>query len=58
MSLRAAAATLAGMSYLRRHHVGLLALFIALGGTSYAATQLPRYSPSSPAAARASRRVS
>ncbi len=29
------------LSYLRRHHVGLIALFIALGGTSYAATQLP-----------------
>jgi hypothetical protein len=32
------------MSYLRRHHVGLLALFVALGGTSYAASQLPRNS--------------
>jgi hypothetical protein len=30
--------------YLRRHHVGLLALFVALGGTSYAAVQLPRNS--------------
>jgi hypothetical protein len=30
--------------YLRRHHVGLLALFIALGGTSYAATALSRNS--------------
>ncbi len=29
------------MSYLRRNHLALLALFIALGGTSYAATQLP-----------------
>jgi hypothetical protein len=28
------------LDYLRRHHVGLIALFIALGGTSYAATQL------------------
>jgi Collagen triple helix repeat (20 copies) len=28
-------------SYVRTHHVGLLALFIALGGTSYAAVQLP-----------------
>jgi Collagen triple helix repeat (20 copies) len=28
-------------SYLRRHHLALLALFIALGGTSYAAVQLP-----------------
>jgi hypothetical protein len=27
--------------YLRRHHLGLLALFVALGGTSYAATRLP-----------------
>jgi hypothetical protein len=26
--------------YLRRHHIGLLALFIALGGTSYAAATL------------------
>ena len=32
------------LSYLRRHHVGLLALLIALGGTSYAATQLPKAS--------------
>lgn len=31
-------------SYLRRHHVGLLALFLALGGTSYAAAALPRNS--------------
>ena len=29
--------------YIGRHHIGLLALFIALGGTSYAAT-LPRAS--------------
>ena len=28
-------------SYVRRHHVALLALFIALGGTSYAAVKLP-----------------
>jgi hypothetical protein len=28
------------LSYLRRHHLGLIALFIALGGTSYAATKL------------------
>jgi hypothetical protein len=28
-------------SYLRRHHVALLALFVALGGTSYAAVALP-----------------
>ena len=35
---------LAGMgSYVRRHHVGFLALFIALSGTAYAAT-LPRNS--------------
>jgi hypothetical protein len=27
-------------TYLRRHHIGLLALFIALGGTSYAAASL------------------
>jgi hypothetical protein len=30
------------LDYLRRHHVGVIALFVALGGTSYAATQLPR----------------
>jgi hypothetical protein len=29
-------------SYVRRHHVGLFALFVALGGTSYAAVSLPR----------------
>ncbi len=29
------------LAYLRRHHLAILALFIALGGTSYAATQLP-----------------
>jgi hypothetical protein len=28
-------------SYLRRHHIALLALFVALGGTSYAAASLP-----------------
>ncbi len=28
------------LNYLKRHHIGILALFIALGGTSYAATQL------------------
>lgn len=28
------------LNYLRRHHIGLIALFVALGGTSYAATQL------------------
>ncbi|HYI79932.1 MAG TPA: hypothetical protein VEW67_03645 [Thermoleophilaceae bacterium] len=27
--------------YLRRHHIALLALFVALGGTSYAAVSLP-----------------
>lgn len=27
--------------YLRRHHLALLALFVALGGTSYAATAIP-----------------
>jgi hypothetical protein len=32
------------LGYLRRHHVGLLALFVALGGTSYAAANLPRNS--------------
>jgi hypothetical protein len=32
------------LEYLRRHHVGLLALLVALGGTSYAATQLPKNS--------------
>jgi hypothetical protein len=31
------------VSYLRRHHLGLLALFVALSGTAYAAT-LPRNS--------------
>jgi hypothetical protein len=29
-------------SYLRRHHIALLALFIALGGTSYAASTLSK----------------
>jgi hypothetical protein len=28
---------MAGVTYLRRHHLGALALFVALGGTSYAA---------------------
>jgi hypothetical protein len=32
------------LGYLRRHHVALLALFVALGGTSYAAVKLPRNS--------------
>ena len=31
-------------TYVRRHHVALLGLFIALGGTSYAAVKLPRNS--------------
>jgi len=31
-------------AYLKRHHVALLALFVALGGTSYAAINLPRNS--------------
>jgi hypothetical protein len=31
-------------SYVARHHVGLLALFVALGGTSYAAISLPKNS--------------
>jgi hypothetical protein len=30
------------LGYLRRHHLALLALFVALGGTSYAATELPK----------------
>jgi hypothetical protein len=29
------------LRYVRNHHVGLLALFVALGGTAYAAVQLP-----------------
>jgi hypothetical protein len=29
------------LAYLRRHHIGIIALFVALGGTSYAATRLP-----------------
>lgn len=29
------------LAYIRRHHMGFLALFVALGGTSYAATRLP-----------------
>ncbi|HEY5194280.1 MAG TPA: hypothetical protein VIJ39_10480 [Solirubrobacteraceae bacterium] len=29
------------LDYLKRHHIGIIALFVALGGTSYAATQLP-----------------
>ena len=30
--------------YVRRHHLALLALFVALGGTSYAAVKLPKNS--------------
>jgi hypothetical protein len=30
--------------YIRRHHIALLALFLALGGTSYAAISLPKAS--------------
>ena len=29
------------LRYVRRHHLGLIALFIALGGTAYAATAVP-----------------
>jgi hypothetical protein len=29
------------LAYIRRHHMGILALFVALGGTSYAASRLP-----------------
>src|SRR5215207_5883435 len=32
------------IAYVRRHHLALLALFVALGGTSYAAVKLPRNS--------------
>jgi hypothetical protein len=32
------------VDYARRHHIALLALFIALGGTSYAAVKIPRNS--------------
>ena len=32
------------LGYVRAHHVGLLALLVALGGTSYAAINLPRNS--------------
>jgi hypothetical protein len=32
------------LTYVRRHHLALIALFIALGGTSYAAVKLPRNS--------------
>ena len=36
------------LQYLRRNHLGLLALFVALGGTSYAAVSLPRNSVGGP----------
>ena len=36
------------VAYLRRHHIALLALFVALGGTSYAAAKLPRGSVGNP----------
>jgi hypothetical protein len=36
------------LRYLNRHHVALLALFVALGGTSYAVSSLPRGSVGSP----------
>jgi len=32
------------LAYVRRNHIGLIALFVALGGTSYAATRLPNNS--------------
>lgn len=32
------------LRYVRRHHLALVALFVALGGVSYAATQLPKNS--------------
>jgi hypothetical protein len=32
------------LRYVKQHHLGLIALFVALGGTSYAATQLPKNS--------------
>ena len=32
------------LGYVRRHHLALVALFVALGGTSYAAISLPRNS--------------
>lgn len=36
------------LAYIRRHHLGLLALFVALGGTSYAAVGLPNNSVGTP----------
>jgi hypothetical protein len=35
-------------TYLRRHHVGLLALMVAMGGASYAAVNLPARSVGTP----------
>jgi hypothetical protein len=32
------------LRYVKQHHLALIALFVALGGTSYAATQLPKNS--------------
>ena len=32
------------LRYVKQHHLGLIALFVALGGTSYAASQLPKNS--------------
>src|SRR5919108_3207893 len=32
------------LTYLKRHHLALLALFLASGGVSYAAVQLPAHS--------------
>jgi hypothetical protein len=32
------------LAYVRRHHIALLALFVAMGGTSYAAFKLPNNS--------------
>lgn len=32
------------LRYVKQHHIALIALFVALGGTSYAATQLPKNS--------------
>src|SRR5204862_17322 len=29
------------LAYAKQHHIGLIALFVALGGTSYAAIHLP-----------------
>jgi hypothetical protein len=45
------------LDYLRRNHVGLLALFVALGGTSYAAIKLPPNSVTSKQVKNASLRA-